>query len=65
MHAGDVQIEADGKADDGTETEQESGFTRFVYRNNWFVLSPTEGAEYKPEPLPEWDETPGFGIAGH
>src|SRR6266536_341507 len=30
-------------ADDaGNETEQESAFTRFVYRNNWFVLSQTE-----------------------
>ena len=47
------------------ETEQESTFTRFVYRNHWFVLAQTEGAEYEPEPLPEWDETPGFGIAGH
>jgi len=41
----------------GQETEQEIAFTRFVYRNQWFVLSQTEGAEYKPEPLPDWDET--------
>src|SRR5947209_7049240 len=32
--------------DSGNETEQESVFTRFVYRNNWFVLSQTDGAEY-------------------
>ena len=30
-------------------------FTRFVYRNNWFVLSQTDGAEYTPAPLPAWD----------
>ncbi len=41
----------------GNETEQESCFTRFVYRNNWFVLAQTEGAEYKAEPLPDWDES--------
>src|SRR5436309_4754543 len=40
----------------GNETEQESAFTRFVYRNNWFVLAQTDGAEYKPESLPDWDE---------
>jgi hypothetical protein len=32
------------KADDGTEAEQEATFTRFVYRNSWFVLTQTDGA---------------------
>jgi antirestriction protein ArdC len=41
--------------EDGTEEEQEGVFTRFVFRNNWFVLSQTDGQEYQPEPLPEWD----------
>src|SRR6266567_8233289 len=41
----------------GNETEQAIAFTRFVYRNNWFVLAQTEGAEYQPEPLPSWDES--------
>lgn len=41
----------------GNESEQDVCFTRFVYRNNWFVLAQTDGAEYKPEPLPEWDES--------
>ncbi len=41
----------------GNETEQESCFTRFVYRNHWFVLAQTDGAEYQPEPLPDWDES--------
>src|SRR5256885_16392806 len=41
----------------GIETEQEFAFTRFVYRNHWFVLAQTDGAEYRPEPLPDWDES--------
>lgn len=44
------------KADDGTETEKESGYTRFVYRNNWFVLAQTDGAEYKSPETPEWSK---------
>jgi len=45
----------------GKETEQAIAFTRFVYRNNWFVLAQTEGAEYQPEPLPSWDESRALG----
>src|SRR5712671_4451200 len=44
------------KAEDGTETEQEACFTRFVYRNNWFVLAQTEGAEYKLPETPTWSK---------
>lgn len=29
-------------------------FTRFVFRNNWFVLSQTDGAELAPISIPEW-----------
>ena len=43
-------------ADDGTESEQEFAFTRFVYKPHWFVLSQTDGAEYQPAELPEWNE---------
>lgn len=38
----------------GEERTKESGYTRFVYRRNWFVLSQTEGEEYKPEPIGTW-----------
>jgi hypothetical protein len=31
-------------------------YTRFVYRTRWFVLSQTEGDDYTPPPLPDWDE---------
>jgi antirestriction protein ArdC len=41
--------------EDGQEEEREEIFTRFVFRNNWFVVSQTEGQEYQPEPLPQWD----------
>ncbi len=41
--------------EDGTEGDREEVFTRFVYRNNWFVLAQTEGHEYQPEPMPQWD----------
>lgn len=30
---------------------KEQSFTKFITRNNWFVLSQTEGDEYKPETL--------------
>lgn len=43
------------------EVETESGpdtvaFTRFIYRNNWFVLAQTEGAEYQPPAPPAWEK---------
>lgn len=40
----------------GETSAKEIGYTRFVYKNNWFVLSQTEGAEYVPADLPEWKE---------
>lgn len=42
------------KDEDGNETE--STYQLFVLKNNWFVLAQTEGQEYTPEPLPEWNE---------
>lgn len=38
-----------------TDADQPDVFTRFVYRNNWFVLSQTDGADYQPAPIPAWD----------
>lgn len=39
-----------------TEAGAEDGrFTRFVYKNNWFVLCQTEGADVVAEPVPGWD----------
>jgi antirestriction protein ArdC len=39
-------------------------FTRFVYRNHWFVLAQTEGADYKPEPVPGWDQPKALAALG-
>lgn len=38
------------------EGEEDEFFTRFVYRNNWFVLSQTEGEEYHIEETPIWNK---------
>lgn len=40
----------------GDTPDDDATFTRFIYRNNWFVLAQTEGAEYVPQPLPGWDK---------
>jgi N-terminal domain of anti-restriction factor ArdC/IrrE N-terminal-like domain len=42
---------------DGQQVEQDSCATWFVYKNHWFVLRQTDGREYRPEPIPGWDET--------
>ena len=38
------------------EKSDEQAFTRFVHRPHWFVLSQTEGADYQPADLPDWNE---------
>jgi antirestriction protein ArdC len=42
-------------AEDGTEKDEVFAFTHFTYKSHWFVLSQTEGAEYVPPTIPEWD----------
>ena len=42
--------------DDGTEQEEEFTFTHFTYKAHWFVLSQTEGKEYQPPAMPDWNE---------
>jgi len=42
------------------EIEQDT-FTRFTWRNNWFVLCQTEGAELEPAELPNWDKSKALG----
>ena len=44
------------KKDDGTDQEEEFSFTHFTYKSHWFCLAQTEGAEYKPEAIREWNE---------
>ncbi len=45
------------KNDAGEVSETEVGYTRFILKNRWFVLSQTEGEEFMPEPIGEWDAT--------
>jgi len=42
--------------EDGTEREEEFTLTHFTYKAHWFVLSQTEGEEYQPPLIPEWNE---------
>jgi antirestriction protein ArdC len=44
------------KKDDGTEQEEDCTFTGFLFKAHWFTLAQTEGAEYKPTSLPDWNE---------
>jgi hypothetical protein len=40
---------------DGQESETEITFKRFVFRRNWFMLSQTDGAEFRMPAIPAWD----------
>ena len=44
------------KETDEAGNETENSYQLFVLKNNWFVRSQTEGADYTPEPLPDWNE---------
>ncbi len=44
------------KKDDGTNQDEEFSFTHFTYKAHWFVLAQTEGAEYQPSAINEWNE---------
>jgi len=50
--------------DTGQDETVEVGFTRFVYKNHWFVLSQTDGAEYTPQSLPDWNESKALESLG-
>jgi antirestriction protein ArdC len=41
---------------DGTEHEKDFIFTHFLLQNRWFTIHQTEGAEYQPTSLPDWNE---------
>ena len=48
---------ADTPSGDGAErTNEVLTFTRFIYRAHWFALAQTEGRDYVPTSVPEWDE---------
>jgi hypothetical protein len=48
-----VTIKRKGEAPEGAEDQPEA-FTRFVYRNRWFVLAQTEGQALPPSASPQW-----------
>ena len=50
------------KKDDGTNQEEEFSFTHFTYKAHWFVLAQTEGAEYKPDAISEWNEQTALAV---
>jgi antirestriction protein ArdC len=39
-------------------------YTRFIYRAHWFVLCQTEGKDYVPADLPEWNEARALSSLG-
>jgi antirestriction protein ArdC len=47
--------DAEAETQEGQANEAPDYVTCFVYCPHWFVLSQTDGKEYKPEPLPTWD----------
>lgn len=54
-----MPVTCKGQRVDATTGEtEEFAFSRFVWRNNWFVLSQTAGDDYANEvTTPEWDKT--------
>jgi hypothetical protein len=47
---------AEPEISESTESCKETLRRIFVLKRNWFVLAQTEGEEYKPEPIPAWDQ---------
>jgi antirestriction protein ArdC len=50
------------KTTDENDTESDATYQLFVIKNHWFVLSQTDGHEYTPEPLPDWNETQALEV---
>jgi hypothetical protein len=48
----------------GQDEKVDIGYTRFVYKNNGFVLSQTDGKEYEPEPVPGWNADTALSTLG-
>ena len=49
------------RTDEQTPDAFDEFFTRFVYRNSWFVLAQTEGNELPAVSLPDWDKATALG----
>lgn len=53
---------ATSQDDAGNETEESIPYTRFILRNNWFVLSQTDGQDFQADPIPNWDESAALAV---
>ena len=49
-------VEREDQQEEGTAHESEATVTRFVFRNNWFVLSQTEGEPYQLPAMQAWEK---------
>jgi len=52
------------KDQDQPEGEGAEVFTRFIYRNNWFVLAQTDGQDLPPAELPTWNRDQALAQLG-
>lgn len=43
------------------KSDEDDRFTFFALKNNWFLLSQTDGADYTPPPVPGWDKARALG----
>jgi hypothetical protein len=46
------------------DSEEDHTFTSFVYKARWFVLSQTDGQEFEPITIPEWDADRALAALG-
>lgn len=57
-----VKLKKENNEEPSAQAEQASAeggcptVTRFIYRPNWFVLAQTQGKDYVPQDLPQWQE---------
>ncbi len=49
---------------DGADVDTEIVFKRFVFKRNWFMLAQTDGAEYVPSAIPQWERARAFRTLG-
>jgi antirestriction protein ArdC len=52
------------KTEEPTDPDQPEVFTRFVYRNNWFVLAQTDGQALPPAEIPRWNREQALAHLG-
>ena len=52
------------KSEENADPDQPEVFTRFVYRNNWFVLAQTDGQALPPTEIPSWNRSQALAQLG-